>query len=118
MLDKIKRLEKRVKDLEKEVVLHETKRRKASPEDAFVHGERRIGAEKELQKVRAQLILANAEKQSKNKNIQNEIDELQRKKEDLARRWVQSGDSDVKLKLDKEISALNKQIDKLERKKR
>lgn len=117
MFDKIKRLEKKVRDLEKEVNLHEAKRKKAKPEDAFVHATRKRVAQEELQKTRAALILAVSERSIKNKEIQREIDKLQREKNELSRRWVQSGDSDVKLKLDEQIKKLNKQIDKLEGKK-
>lgn len=117
MFDKVKRLEKKVRDLEKEIKLHEAKRKKAKPEDAFVHAARKGAAEEELQKVRASLILAVSERSMRNKKIQNEIDRLQKEKNELSRRWVQSGDSDVKLKLDEQIKKLNKQIDKLEGKK-
>lgn len=118
MFDKVKRLEKKVRDLEKEIQMHEQKRSKAKPEHAFVHGERRRGAQAELQKVNAQLILARAEANTKIKSIQSDINKLQKEKEDLARRWVQSSDSDVKLKLDKQINEINKKLDKLEKKKK
>ena len=114
MFDKISRLERKITGLEKEIKSHLAKWKKSK--DGWVHKERAYAAEKELQKARSALILAKAEKSMKNKQIQSEIDNLQKEKNDLARRWVQSDDSDAKLKLDGQIQSLNKKIDKLENK--
>lgn len=118
MLNRIKSLEKKIKGLEKEIQDHSEKLKKSNPSDAAIHRMRKEGAERELQKAKADLVLAVAERSRENKKIQSEIDKLQKEKNELSRKWVQSDDSDVKFKLDKQIRSMNKKIDKLEGKKK
>jgi len=68
MFNKVARLEKRIRDLEKEISDHVNKIKKSkSAQDAAIHTMRKESAERELQRAKSALILAKAEASLKRK---------------------------------------------------
>ncbi len=68
MFDSVKKLEKKISNILKEIDKHETKRKNAkSSEDATIHRMRKEAAMQEHQRLRAKLFLAKAAEETKRK---------------------------------------------------
>ena len=67
MAKSVKSIEKQIGKLEKEIEQHRSKMNAAKPADKFVHRGRMEGAQRELNKAKSALILAQAEASRKSK---------------------------------------------------